>query len=373
MLVCLFSLSQRKSQESTLKAVADESWVEAMQKNCFNSSYKEVLCYVIPNRKARGGLETKWVFRNKRDERIRMDVKSAFLYGNITEEVYVKQPPGFEDPAHPNKVYRVVKALYGLHQAPRAWIEEISCSVYDWMSHGLNCFKDQTYVCCLFCVQDFQVTPKVSHLQDVRRILGDNHDRRSTSGGWSISWQKNLFLGNAGNKQLWLYPLQKQNMSEWLYFYQIIDFLTGCSINYSLLVDPDLIGPWLQQFWATATLKVINDVPHIRAKEDENQPTVIVEIHRKGLLKLDFDMQLLEKEKQYQIERATYQKALAETTQMYEQKINDLVIQVEDEHARSVGLEELVISLQKASTDNQSSLQLSRLTLAHGNKGVFGF
>ncbi|GJW92573.1 hypothetical protein Tco_0170126 [Tanacetum coccineum] len=49
-------------------------------------------------------------------------------------------------------------------------------------------------------------------------------------------------------------------------FYQIIDFLTGCSINYSLLVDPDLIGPWLQQFWATASLKVINDVPHIRAK-----------------------------------------------------------------------------------------------------------
>ncbi|GKF53566.1 putative ribonuclease H-like domain-containing protein, partial [Tanacetum coccineum] len=43
-----------------------------------------------------------------------MDVKSAFLYGNITEEVYVKQPPGFEDPSNQNKVYRVVKALYGL-------------------------------------------------------------------------------------------------------------------------------------------------------------------------------------------------------------------------------------------------------------------
>ncbi|GKF52073.1 putative ribonuclease H-like domain-containing protein [Tanacetum coccineum] len=114
---------------------------------------------------------TKWVFRNKRDERgtikknkarlvaqgyrqeegvdydevfapvtrieairlflafasfmgfnvYQMDVKSAFLYGYITKKVYVKQPPGFEDPAHPNKVYRVVKALYGLHQAPRAW------------------------------------------------------------------------------------------------------------------------------------------------------------------------------------------------------------------------------------------------------------
>nr|GEY20015.1 copia protein [Tanacetum cinerariifolium]GEY20331.1 copia protein [Tanacetum cinerariifolium] len=49
-----------------------------------------------------------------------MDVKSAFLYGTIKEEVYVCQPPGFEDPAYPNKVYKVVKALYGLHQAPRA-------------------------------------------------------------------------------------------------------------------------------------------------------------------------------------------------------------------------------------------------------------
>ncbi|GKF58624.1 hypothetical protein Tco_0172161 [Tanacetum coccineum] len=49
-------------------------------------------------------------------------------------------------------------------------------------------------------------------------------------------------------------------------FYQIIDFLTGCSIKYSLLVDPDLIGPWLQQFWATASLKVINDVPHMLAE-----------------------------------------------------------------------------------------------------------
>ncbi|GKB77596.1 putative ribonuclease H-like domain-containing protein, partial [Tanacetum coccineum] len=44
-----------------------------------------------------------------------MDVKSAFLYGIIKEEVYVHQPPGFVDPAHPNKVYKVVKALYGLH------------------------------------------------------------------------------------------------------------------------------------------------------------------------------------------------------------------------------------------------------------------
>nr|GEU69191.1 hypothetical protein [Tanacetum cinerariifolium] len=52
-----------------------------------------------------------------------MDVKSAFLYGTIEEEVYVYQPPRFEDPDYPDKVYKVVKALYGLHQAPRACYE----------------------------------------------------------------------------------------------------------------------------------------------------------------------------------------------------------------------------------------------------------
>ncbi|GJY94620.1 putative ribonuclease H-like domain-containing protein [Tanacetum coccineum] len=55
-----------------------------------------------------------------------MDVKSAFLYGTIEEEVYVTQPPGFIDPDHPDKVYNVVKALYGLHQAPRAWYETLA-------------------------------------------------------------------------------------------------------------------------------------------------------------------------------------------------------------------------------------------------------
>nr|GEV00264.1 putative ribonuclease H-like domain-containing protein [Tanacetum cinerariifolium] len=55
-----------------------------------------------------------------------MDVKSAFLYGTIEEEVYICQLPSFEDPKNPNKVYKVVKALYGLHQAPRAWYETLA-------------------------------------------------------------------------------------------------------------------------------------------------------------------------------------------------------------------------------------------------------
>nr|GEZ08513.1 putative ribonuclease H-like domain-containing protein [Tanacetum cinerariifolium]GEZ08516.1 putative ribonuclease H-like domain-containing protein [Tanacetum cinerariifolium] len=62
-----------------------------------------------------------------------MDVKSAFLYGGIDEEVYVTQPKGFVDPQHPKKVYKVVKALYGLHQAPRAWYATLSTFL---LKHG---------------------------------------------------------------------------------------------------------------------------------------------------------------------------------------------------------------------------------------------
>ncbi|GJT43097.1 putative ribonuclease H-like domain-containing protein [Tanacetum coccineum] len=168
---CLFAcfLSQEEPKKVS-QALADESWVEAMQEELLQFKLQEVwvLCDLPEGKRVIG---TKWVFRNKRDERgtiiknkarlvaqgyrqeegvdydevfapvarieairlflafasfmgfivYQMDVKSAFLYGNITEEVYVKQPPGFEDPAHPNKVYRVVKALYGLHQAPELW------------------------------------------------------------------------------------------------------------------------------------------------------------------------------------------------------------------------------------------------------------
>nr|GEW22835.1 hypothetical protein [Tanacetum cinerariifolium] len=89
----------------------------------------------LPNGKRAIG--SKWDFRNKKDERghmirnkarlvAQMDVKSAFLYGTIEEKVYVCQPLGFEDLDYPDKVYKVVKALYGLHQAPRAWYETLA-------------------------------------------------------------------------------------------------------------------------------------------------------------------------------------------------------------------------------------------------------
>nr|GEV22051.1 ribonuclease H-like domain, reverse transcriptase, RNA-dependent DNA polymerase [Tanacetum cinerariifolium] len=68
---------------------------------------------------------------NNMDTIIQMDVKSVFLYEKIEEEVYVCQSPGFEDLDFFDRVYKVEKALYGLHQAPRAWYETLSTYLLD--------------------------------------------------------------------------------------------------------------------------------------------------------------------------------------------------------------------------------------------------
>ncbi|GJW05386.1 putative ribonuclease H-like domain-containing protein [Tanacetum coccineum] len=178
---CLFVcfLSQEEPKRIS-QALRDPAWVEAMQEELLQFKLQKVWILVdLP--KGHRAIGTKWVYRNKKDERgivirnkarlvaqghtqeegidydevfapvarieairiflayasymgfmvYQMDVKSAFLYGQIEEEVYVCQPPGFEDPDHPNKVYKVVKALYGLHQAPRAW--------YDTLANYLLC------------------------------------------------------------------------------------------------------------------------------------------------------------------------------------------------------------------------------------------
>nr|GEY60022.1 hypothetical protein [Tanacetum cinerariifolium] len=112
------------------QALKDPSWIEAMQEELLqfkmqkghtqeeDIDYKEVsvrVARIEPIRLvlAYASFMGFMVYQ--------MDVKSAFLYGTIEEEVYVCQPPGFEDPDYPDKVYKVVKALYGLQQAPRAW------------------------------------------------------------------------------------------------------------------------------------------------------------------------------------------------------------------------------------------------------------
>ncbi|GJU69380.1 putative ribonuclease H-like domain-containing protein [Tanacetum coccineum] len=118
-------LSQIKPKKIS-HALEDESWVDAMQEELLQFKIQKVWILVdLPfGKKAIG---TKWVYMNKKDKRVyQMDVKSAFLNGTIDEEVYVSQPPGFIDLKFCKKVYKVVKALYGLHQAIRAWYATLS-------------------------------------------------------------------------------------------------------------------------------------------------------------------------------------------------------------------------------------------------------
>ncbi|GJZ68135.1 putative ribonuclease H-like domain-containing protein, partial [Tanacetum coccineum] len=108
-----------------------------------------------------------------------MDVKSAFLYGKIKEEVYVCQPPGFEDPDFPNRVYKVEKALYGLHQAPRAWYETLSTYLLD--NGVLERISRQDF----FYQRDKASTPMETHnpfLKDTDGEDVDEHLYRSMIG-----------------------------------------------------------------------------------------------------------------------------------------------------------------------------------------------
>ncbi|GJT61200.1 putative ribonuclease H-like domain-containing protein [Tanacetum coccineum] len=163
--------------------------------------------------KGKRAIGTKWIFRNKKDERgivtrnkarlvaqgytqeegidydevfapvarieairlflayasfmgfmvYQMDVKSAFLYGTIKEEVYVCQPLRFEDPDYPDKVYRVVKALYSLHQAPRAWSMLMTLSLgCKWKQKDDGIFYQSGKICSLDILRRFSFHKIVS-------------------------------------------------------------------------------------------------------------------------------------------------------------------------------------------------------------------
>jgi len=157
------------------EALSDDGWILAMQEE-LNQFQRNDVWDLVPKPQQKNIIGTKWVFRNKLNEQgevirnkarlvaqgysqqegidytetfgpvarleairlllsyavnhgiilYQMDVKSAFINGVIEEEVFVKQPPGYEDLKHPDHVYKLKKSLYGSKQAPRAWYDRLS-------------------------------------------------------------------------------------------------------------------------------------------------------------------------------------------------------------------------------------------------------
>nr|GEW42315.1 hypothetical protein [Tanacetum cinerariifolium] len=229
-----------------------------------------------------------------------MDVKSTFLYETIKEAIYVYRPLGFKDPTYPDKIYKVVKALYRLHQAPRACQdkyvakilkkfgfkdvksastsieiekplhkdpdgEDVDVQLYRSMIGSLMylTLSRPNIIFAICACARFQVTPKVSHLHAVKRILkylkgkphlglwyprdspfnlvayfdsdyvGSSLDRKSIIGAAASCSAQVLWIQN----QLLDYRSQVNDVEDASDgFDQIVDFLNAHTIKYALMV-----------------------------------------------------------------------------------------------------------------------------------------
>nr|GEY50460.1 putative ribonuclease H-like domain-containing protein [Tanacetum cinerariifolium] len=257
----------------------------------------------LPNDLNMPGLEDITIFEDSNKD---MDVKSAFLYGKIKEEVYVCQPPGFEDPYFPDKVYKVEKVLYGLHQAPRAWYETLSTYLLDNGFHKgkidktlfIRRHKDDILLVQVY-VDDiiFGSTKKelcnsfeklmydkfqMSSMRELTFFLGlqvkqkedgifINQDKyvaeilkkfrffEVKTSSKPIETQKPLLKDEEGEE---VDPTESKG------FKKIIDFLNAHSIKYTLTVNPTIYTLCIEQFWATTKVKNINREAQLHAKVD---------------------------------------------------------------------------------------------------------
>nr|GEV76799.1 hypothetical protein [Tanacetum cinerariifolium] len=174
--MCMFALTVSRTKPKNIKkAMADSAWIESMQEELHQFDRLDVW-ELVDRPLCTNVINMKWLWKNKHGEEnnvirnksrlvakgyaqkegvdfeesfaqvarleavrlfiayaahksftvYHMDVKTAFLYGPLKEEVYVNQPDGFVDQYHPDKVYHLKKALYGLKQASREWYDELS-------------------------------------------------------------------------------------------------------------------------------------------------------------------------------------------------------------------------------------------------------
>nr|GEY55479.1 retrovirus-related Pol polyprotein from transposon TNT 1-94 [Tanacetum cinerariifolium] len=322
-------------------ALQDLSWVEAMQEDLLQFKIQKVWTLVDCPKGVRP-IGIKWVFKNKKDERgivvrnkarlvvqghtqeegidydevfapvarieairlflayasfmgfivYQMDVKSAFLYGTIDEEVYVMQPPGFQDLAFPVKVYKLEKAIKP-HDKSSTQVPEGSENpnpttsssnhpvepkkVFDalqdlsWveaMQEELLQFKIQkvwTLVDCPKGVRPIGIKWVFKNKKDERGIVVRNKARLVVQGHTQeegIDYDEGEFNSN---------------------FHPMVDFIAASPLRYALTVKPAIFVSHIRQFWSTARIETKDEETHILATVDGIQRTVSESSLRRNL------------------------------------------------------------------------------------------
>ncbi|GJR61036.1 putative ribonuclease H-like domain-containing protein [Tanacetum coccineum] len=243
-----------------------------------------------------------------------MDVKSAYsLMARLMKRVYVSQPPGFQDPKSPQKVYKVVKDLYGLHQAPRAcsWLVlgvvrptkrrvyvmfDNKGDAYHWsgvcqlevmLVNALRRFRESLrrvtdgaeafLILTLFILCLDKVSTDHAKLVPLGKVCTAKETlEKNTAKGTKCKLEPLISLTDdlsLLSNMAALESCPKHNMIAYLEktegnveFHEVIDFLRRSYVYHALTVSPIVSTTFVEQFWMSAKSKTINNVRHITAK-----------------------------------------------------------------------------------------------------------
>ncbi|GJX95182.1 retrovirus-related pol polyprotein from transposon TNT 1-94 [Tanacetum coccineum] len=215
------------------------------------------------------------------------------------KEVYVCQPLGFEDPNFPDRVYKVEKALYGLHQAPRDDIifgstKKSVCTEFEKMMHKKFQMSSMGELIFFLGLQVKQKKDGIFINQDkdsnVKKLIQmiKNHTAKNVADLLTKAFNKGIGV-NAGDSKLMLLGINllllgKVNAARHnLLLLVIVDFLNASSIKYALTVNPTIYTLCIEQLWSTVKEKTVNMEVQLQALVDGKKIVVTKATVRRDL------------------------------------------------------------------------------------------
>ncbi|GJU46446.1 putative ribonuclease H-like domain-containing protein [Tanacetum coccineum] len=241
---CFFSQIEPKKVS---EALTDPSWIEVMQDELLQFRLQKVWRLVdLP--KGKHAIGTKWVYRNKKDKRVKQKDNRIF----ISQDKYVADILKKFDFVTVKTTSTPIKTNKALLKDEEA--EDVDVHLYRLMIGSLMYLiasRPDIMFAMSACAR-FQVTPKVSHLHAVKMIFRYLKDGISDEFGVKTGSGKVNDARIEGNAD----------------FHQIVDFLNASTIMYSLTISPTICASYIKQFWSTTMTKIVNNEMQIHAKVD---------------------------------------------------------------------------------------------------------